>query len=145
VKVGKVTPRDAPAWERMRGALWPGEHVREVAAFFAGDRHNPAEVLIANGDDGTPLGFAEVSVRNYAEGCQPGRVAYLEGLYVEPDARRTGVAAALVAAAEAWGREQGCTEFASDTGPDNLVSQAVHLALGFEEADRTVCYRKDLK
>ena len=73
-----------------------------------------------------------------------GRVAYLEGLYVEPEYRRRGVAAALVRAVEPWAREQGCSELASDTTIDNDVSAAVHRALGFDEVERIICFRKDL-
>jgi aminoglycoside 6'-N-acetyltransferase I len=50
----------------------------------------------------------------------------------------------LVAAAEAWAREQGCREFASDTQLENTVSAAAHLALGFEDAGIVRCFRKTL-
>ena len=66
------------------------------------------------------------------------------GGYVVPEARRRGVGRGLVAAAEQWGRDQGCTEFASDTQPDNLVSATAHLALGFTDAGSLRCFRKDL-
>jgi hypothetical protein len=41
-------------------------------------------------------------------------VAYLEGWYVDRDVRRHGIGAALVHAAEAWARERGYRELASD-------------------------------
>lgn len=59
------------------------------------------------------------------------QVAYVEGWFVVPEIRRRGLGRALVSAAEEWGRVQGCTEFASDTLPDNRASAAAHLALGF--------------
>ena len=46
--------------------------------------------------------------------------------------------------AEAWAREQGCAELASDTWIDNEESQRAHAALGFEVVDRCVNYRKKL-
>jgi aminoglycoside 6'-N-acetyltransferase I len=131
----------------MRQALWPsdpGEHAEEIASFFAGDRRDPAEVLLAIDDSGRAIGFAEVSIRQYAEGCVSDRVAYLEGWFVEEGQRRKGVGAALVAAVEAWGRAQGCPELASDTGIDNTVSTAAHRSLGFSEVERIVCFRKVL-
>ena len=73
------------------------------------------------------------------------RVAYLEGWYVVPAARRQGVGAALVRAAEDWARSQGCTEFASDALIDNAVSAAAHRALGFQETVQIRCFRKLLK
>ena len=90
------------------------------------------------------VGFAELSIRSYAEGCSSGRVAYLEGLYVLPARRRQGIGGALVLAAEGWAVTQGCTEFGSDALLDNNVSAIVHRALGFEEVAEIRCFRKDL-
>ena len=121
--VRPVERRDSTDWQRMRQALWPseqGEHGREIAAFFNGKRDNPAEVLIAFDDVGRSIGFAEVSIRPFAEDCYSGKVAYLEGWYAEPDARRIGVGATLMRAAEEWGRAQGCVEMASDTRSTTL-------------------------
>jgi aminoglycoside 6'-N-acetyltransferase I len=138
---------DAPAWLAMREALWPdesGSHAPEVEQFFAGKLSMPLAVLIADDDSGKPVGFAELSIRNYAEDCVTDRVAYLEGWYVVPEARRRGVGRALVAAAEEWAREQGCTEFASDALLDNDSSAAAHRALGFVETVQIRCFRKEL-
>jgi len=132
----------------MRQTLWPsapGEHADEIARFFFGsDRDNPAEVFIACDDSGAAIGFAEVSIRPYAEGCYSGRVAYLEGWFVEPAARRKGAGAALVKAAEEWGRTEGCTELASDAEIENDASTSAHRALGFAVTGRNICFRKDL-
>ena len=68
----------------------------------------------------------------------------LEGWFVDAAHRRSGVGAALVRAAEAWGRAQGCTEFASDADPANAVSIDAHLALGFEDTGLVRCFRKSL-
>lgn len=63
---------------------------------------------------------------------------------MEPEHRRQGVATALVRAVEDWGRAQGCPELGSDAAIDNAGSAALHRALGFEEVERIVCFRKDL-
>ena len=89
-------------------------------------------------------GLAELSIRAYAEGCSSDRVAYVEGWFVVPQARGHGVGRALIAAAEEWGRSQGCRELASDAEPDNAVSAAAHRALGFSEVGLVRCFRKDL-
>ncbi len=148
INVRPVTPADAGAWVRMRLALWPEEAASvepEVPQFFAGELKEPLAVLMAFDAAGAPLGMAELSIRNYAEDCVTDRVAYLEGWYVEPHARRRGVGRALVEAAEAWGRQQRCTEFASDALLDNAVSAAAHAALGFTETVQIRCFKKDLE
>jgi aminoglycoside 6'-N-acetyltransferase I len=147
MQIRPVEPPDSTAWERMRQALWPsaeGEHAAEIAAFFAGNRSDPTEVLMAFDEAGTAIGFVELSIRSYAEGCTSDRVAYLEGWYVDPGMRSKGVGGALVRAAEDWGRSQGCTEMGSDTEIENTGSALAHRSLGFTEVERIICFRKPL-
>jgi aminoglycoside 6'-N-acetyltransferase I len=132
----------------MRLALWPegseAEHRRQIDQYFQGlARGRPAEVLLAE-DHGKVIGVVELAIRPYAEGCLSDRVAYLEGWYVVPEARRAGVGRALIAAAEEWGRAQGSTEFGSDADPGNDASIAAHRAAGFTDAGLVRCFRKDL-
>ena len=83
VEIRPATSQDAPAWLRMRQALWPegdhSEHAAEIEQYFAGRLRMPLEVLLAVDDAGVAVGFAELSIRAYAEGCVTDRVAYLEG------------------------------------------------------------------
>ena len=146
--VRAVTPSDAPAWLRLRCALWPhhaeSEHAAEITEFLEGRAREPLAVLVVADGADRLIGFGELSIRAYAEGCHTDRVAYLEGWYVVPDARNRGVGRALIAAAEEWGRSQGCVEFASDAELTNDASAAAHKALGFTEVGRVRCFRKDL-
>jgi len=148
ITVRPAQPRDAAAWLQLRRALWPerseAEHREDIDRFLAGDGREPLAVLLAEDGAGCPVGLAELSIRGYAEGCGSNRVAYLEGWFVVPKARRSGVGRALIVAAEEWGRSQGCSEFASDAQPDNEVSAAAHRALGFIEVGLVRCFRKDL-
>ena len=62
--VQRAAPHDFEAWHDMRCALWPdsaGEHRAEIDRFFAGDRREPAEVLLAFDERGPALGFEETS------------------------------------------------------------------------------------
>ena len=146
-RVRSAQESDAASWLRLRCALWPegsaAEHGKEIDAYFAGHATEPQAVVLAE-EAGHVMGLAELSIRPCAEGCQSSRVAYLEGWFVTPEARGRGIGRALVAAAEEWARSQGCTEFASDTEPDNEVSIAAHRALGFVDVGLLRCFRKEL-
>jgi aminoglycoside 6'-N-acetyltransferase I len=131
----------------MRHALWPDadkrDLIREAEAHLDGAGPLRA-VFIGEGPSGEPWGMLELSLRSYAEGCRATPVPYVEGWYVVPEARRRGVGRGLVAAAEQWARDRGYREIASDAVIDNLISERVHLALGFEEVERAIHFRKHL-
>jgi aminoglycoside 6'-N-acetyltransferase I len=148
--VRPARPEDFDELAAMRHALWPDgpvdEHRRELDDIHEGNwsRTFPYMVLVAE-EGGRLIGFADVTMRSYAEGCDAKRPpGYLEGWYVLEAHRRRGAGAALLRAAEEWARAQGCLEMASDTWIDNEDAQRAHEALGFEVADRVVTFRKSL-
>jgi aminoglycoside 6'-N-acetyltransferase I len=134
-------PRDYPEWHRMRQAFWPDQTPADMAAWLA---RTDAAVVVAEREPRGLCGFAEVGARSIAEGCLTSPVAYLEGWYVDPDARRQGIGAALLRGVETWARQGGYQELASDTRLENEISQRVHQRLGFTEVERAVQYRKAL-
>jgi aminoglycoside 6'-N-acetyltransferase I len=146
VAVRQAEPRDRDEWLRMRDALWPGspaDHDRETRAFFDADVA-PFVVFVAE-IDRRVAGFLELGFRNYAEGCESSPVPFVEGWYVEPAVRRHGLGRRLVKAAETRAREMGFTEIASDAELTNPDSIAAHRALGFDEIERIVCFRRSLR
>ena len=95
--------------------------------------------------DNKPIGFAQCGLRyDYVEGTQSSPVGYLEGIFVEETFRNRGCARELLAACQAWAKEKGCSEFASDCELDNRASLSFHLSMGFEEANRIICFTKKL-
>jgi len=60
---------------------------------------------------------------------------YVDALAVAEDARRRGVARALLADAEAIAREQGATGVSLDTGLENTPARRLYEASGYEQRD----------
>jgi len=141
-----ATHSDQTEWLRMRSALWPDcpieDHHSEMQEQLNDPAHNA--VFVVERDTGKLGGFLEASLRAYADGCHTSPVGYIEGWYVDKDLRQQGVGGLLVKAAEQWAIDRGCQEMASDCELDNDVSFRAHLALGYEEVDRTIQFRKTL-
>ena len=130
---------------RLALLLWPGHEPDALSADLAPLLDQPDAALFLCETDGHPVGFAQCQLRrDYVEGCETSPVGYLEGVFVEEEHRRQGVASALVAACQDWARAQGCREFASDCELDNADSLRFHLGVGFEEANRIICFTKRL-
>ncbi|MEZ0396330.1 MAG: aminoglycoside 6'-N-acetyltransferase [Anaerolineales bacterium] len=145
IRIRPIAPADFAEWLRMRQALWDDDPADELRAEMGAMLENPlTPVFVAERENGKLGGFLEGGLRRYAEGCDTSPVAYIEGWYVDEDLRRQGVGRRLVEAMEAWAREHGYAELASDTWLENEISQQAHLSLGFEECERIVAYRKFL-
>jgi aminoglycoside 6'-N-acetyltransferase I len=146
MQVRPVRGDDAQTWATLRARLWPAADPRELAeeaAAFLGGKNVPtiAAVFLA-GNDSAALGFIELAIRSFSDGCDSMPVPHVEGWYVEPFARGRGAGRALMQAAEDWARERGFTELASDTEPWNDASLAAHARCGFQETERLVKFRK---
>nr|WP_312970817.1 aminoglycoside 6'-N-acetyltransferase [Brucella intermedia] len=134
----------AEAWAQLRHALWPDtsleQHLQEIYETLNQDN---AVTFIAESAGYQIAGFAEAALRrDYVNGCETSPVLFLEGIYVSPEYRQRGIARLLCEAIANWGREKGCTEFASDVLLENRDSQSFHTALGFDETERVIFYRK---
>jgi GNAT superfamily N-acetyltransferase len=77
----------------------------------------------------------EVAIHANAPGCVTDRIGFLEGWYVDPLFRRQGIGSALNAVAEAWARDRGCAEMASDTTEEYPASPAAHRGVGYTQVD----------
>lgn len=144
MEIRKATPADSMALANLASRMWdhaPEELEPEFASLTASDE---AACFLA-WNDNHPIGFAQCQLRHdYVEGCDTSPVGFLEGIYVDAEHRRSGVARALLAACEDWARSVGCSEFASDCELDNHDSLAWHLKSGFAEVNRTIWFAKKL-
>lgn len=136
---------DAEAAERLARLLWPHDSPEELATEMNRLIGNTdSEVFLAFWDE-EPCGFAHCSLRrDYVEGTHSSPVGYLEGIYVREECRGQGIARLLLRACEDWAAGQGCSEFASDCEQGNTESAAFHVHCGFREANRIVCFAKNI-
>ena len=136
------------AWAALRHELWPDATQAEHALEAQDVLQSPgqAAAFLALNTEGMAVAFAEAALRHdYVNGCTTSPVAFLEGIYVRQDYRKQGIARLLCRAVEDWALTLGCTELASDVEIHNGTSQSMHLAIGFEETERVVYYRKPLR
>ena len=143
--IRKATMQDLPRLTELALELWPDNAVDtmyyELGKFMTA---KDGAFFLACRDD-TAVGFAQCGLRHdYVEGTSSSPVGYLEGIYVRAEDRKLGFAGQLMQTCEAWARAEGCTEFASDCELENEDSLAFHLKLGFQEANRIICFKKSL-
>jgi aminoglycoside 6'-N-acetyltransferase I len=144
LRVRVMEASDRLYWAEMRAALWPEqsaeEHAHGIDDVLGSDR---AWGFIAEAG-GTPAGFAELAIRDYANGCASRPVPFLEGIFVREEFRRCAVGARLIAYVEEFVAARGFTEIGSDAEIANSASHAAHRGWGFVETERVVYFRKVL-
>ena len=143
--VRKATDEDIETLAALAVQLWPGHKTEALADEFASLVSNGDAACFLASEEDRDIGFAQCQLRrDYVEGTSTSPVGYLEGVFVEAAFRQKGVGRRLLTACEAWAKEQGCAEFASDCELENAESLRLHLRAGFGEANRIICFRKDL-
>ena len=143
--IKKATKDDIFVLAELAVKMWRNHSVGELANEFLGCINNEnAECFIKYSGD-TAVGFAQCGLRfDYVEGTKSSPVGYLEGIFVEESFRNKGYAKELLNACECWVKDKGCSEFASDCELDNLTSLKFHMSMGFDEANRIICFRKEI-
>jgi len=143
--IRKATVHDCHILAEMAILMWNDNTLKTLEAEFIDSiEHNQAIFFIKYLDD-LPVGFAQCGLRtDYVEGTGTSPVGYLEGIYVKAAYRNKGYARELLLSCEGWAKNMGCTEFTSDCEIDNAESLKFHNAMGFEEANRIICFKKNL-
>lgn len=137
--IRQASPADAAAVAALSLRLWSDHTLEEMTAEFSALLASPDAAVFLAEAGGAPVAFAQCQLRrDYVEGATGSPTGYLEGIWVDPAHRRQGCATALLTAAEAWAKEKGCREFASDCELDNAESLAFHLSAGFIETSRNI-------
>lgn len=143
--IREATMDDLSALAELVCRLWPHHTQEEMGRELAQLITKSDAVFFLAYAQNAAIGFAQCQLRrDYVEGTDSSPVGYLEGIYVAEDCRKQGVAKALLTACENWAKSKGCMEFASDCEIGNTQSLQFHLNVGFEEANRIICFAKKL-
>ncbi|MEK4424242.1 aminoglycoside 6'-N-acetyltransferase [Solibacillus sp. FSL K6-1523] len=141
----KATLEDITTVAELAVALWPDNDMAELAEEMKTIIMQSDAMIMLAYNERKAIGFAQCQIRNdYVEGTSTSPVGYLEGVYVKDAFRKQGLARKLIVACEQWAKGQGCSEFASDCELHNEESLAMHIRLGFIEANRIICFTKQL-
>ena len=125
--------------------IWPEHTLEELTRIIIRYMNSENSAVFAEIVNGEYVGAALCCLRHdYVEGCETSPVGYLEGVSIREEYRHRGIARKLVSECEQWAREKGCAEFASDCELTNTASLNFHSAIGFQEANRIICFKKML-
>lgn len=125
--------------------LWPKCNYKEEFQNGLKILQSKTETAFIAKNHGIYLGFIQLSLRyDYVEGTSSSPVLYMEGIYVDPNHRKEGIARGLIETAETWGKQNGCTEMASDSEIANQLSIDFHKSIGFTEVNRLVAFKKKI-
>ena len=143
--IRKATKDDALTLAKLAIQMWDENVLEELAEEFAELVSSEEAACFLKYVENEAVGFVQCQLRHdYVEGTETSPVGYLEGILVREEFRHAGFAGELLQECEKWAKEKGCTEFASDCELDNTDSLKFHMAMGFEEANRVICFRKGI-
>ncbi len=144
-RIKRAGMEDAETLADLAIQMWTGHDPEDLAEEFRELVRNDEAACFIQYVNDKPIAFAQCRLRHdYVEGTESSPVGYLEGIFVCEGYRKHGYAAKLLSECEKWAKEKDCTELASDCELGNADSLRFHMALGFEEVNRIICFRKDL-
>lgn len=142
----RAKKEDALVVAQLAVQMWEDNVTEELAEELKEVIGSDEGVIFVAKENEQIVGFAQCQLRHdYVEGTESSPVGYLEGIFVEKEFRKQGLAKELLKSCENWAMEQGCQEFASDCELENSESLKFHMSVGFEEANRVICFTKRLR
>lgn len=146
VHIRLMQAEDIAQWARMREQLWQSQSLREHTDEIT---HSLSDAksrnYIAIAEKTLAVGFAEVHLRDYANGCTQQPVPFLEGIWVAPDYQQQGIGKAMIEMIAADLGQAGYQELCSDADIAHVHSHTAHRQWGFVETERVVYFRKPLQ
>jgi ribosomal protein S18 acetylase RimI-like enzyme len=130
VHIRPIEARDSERWRELfcdYGTFYKTEFSDDVLdgvwAWLLDPAH-PVDGLVATNDEGVVIGFA--MYREHPDTFSAGPTLYLDDLFVDPAARRTGVAGAMLESLRELARAMGISQVRWITGSDNAYAQAAY-------------------
>ncbi len=111
------------------GKDWPSENAMLAGVERLMEDPDTVYLLATPDDDSPPVGYAQLRFRHSLWTAAPD--CWIEDVFVAPEARRRGVADALVVLALEVARERGARRAELDTSEDNEAARALYARHGF--------------
>ena len=132
----------APLFDQYRGFYHQPSDVALARRFLSQRLERNESVVFIARLDGRPAGFTQLYPM--FSSVRAARVWVLNDLFVVQDARRHGVAQALIEAAAGFARNDGAIRLELETMPDNRIAQTLYEAGGWQRYDDTLRYHLPL-
>ena len=94
MKIRFVNKKDKDIWLKFRTELWSessDDLTSEIEEYFRGNSNDIDVVFMAVTENNDPVGFLELNLRDYAEGCRCSPIPYIEAWYVSKSYRGKGI------------------------------------------------------
>ncbi len=143
--IKQATKNDAPILAELAIQMWKDNTLSGLESEFSDIISSENAACFIKYVEDKPVGFAQCQIRyDYVEGAETSPVGYLEGIFIQEEFRHMGFAKELLQKCEKWASGKKCSEFASDCELNNVDSLKFHLAMGFDEVNRIICFKKNL-
>lgn len=134
----------APLFDGYRVFYGKPSDLAKANAFLRQRLANGESVIfLARDADGSALGFTQLYPSFSSVSAR--RLWILNDLFVSPDARRRGVAKALLGRAREHGTETGVVRLVLQTARDNAQAQALYESVGWVRAEGMYEYALELQ
>lgn len=129
----------ARLFDQYRGFYGQPSDLATATAFIRARMERDESVIFLAWNDDAAVGFTQLYPA--FSSVSASRVWILNDLLVVPEARRRGVASALLSAAAEFARADGALRLELETDHDNAAAQALYRAMGWSPYDGTVRLR----
>lgn len=141
ILIRTAVPDDAACIARLSGQLGYPSNPDVMHARLTDLSHDPTRAAYVALRSGLVAGWIEIAVRNSLES---GSFSEILGLVVDESARRSGIGAALLAAARKWTKDNGQARLRVRTNIKREDAAKFYVREGFRELKQQRVFDRDL-